>query len=341
MSIDIITHSTNLINVGDKLRYDYFPAPGAARGRGFPAAPGPGEFGAVACHTAHNGSVKAYLSGSGTVVELKAEGFQSRPNKGGGKRGEIKLWSKASRRRLLYRLSEVEWEKIPVTELFHVDLTYPGEFWPDGRKIKRDLKALRCRLDRLFGKGNYGLWWKLEFQRRGWPEFNCVLRVLRVPISWVKRFPGLEVSQEAFIILFRKWLAKAWNEIAAPGNEKHLKAGTEVSRPRNKRKMALYMVKYLAKTGGRKEYQHTVPEGFTGLGRWWGIINSELFPVNREIVEVPIYAFHTIRRIIRRYCRSNSTRKWMPKIYSPYSKVKVLAGIHDKSLFNELKKLIA
>lgn len=290
---------------------------------------------ALACPKRH---ISARLLASGTVVKLQASGFRSRPSRHVNvRRGKVQGWSRKSRRRLLLRVCEIEWSTIPREQLYHVGLTYPQEVFPDGRKLKRDFQAFRRRLDRLFR--SYGLGWKLEFQRRGYPEFNCVLRILDVPEEWQERFPGLSLRSQAFLFLLRHWVARSWYEVVGSGLEKHLRAGTEVSRPkaRESRNMGLYMAKYMHK-GGSKEYQHNLPDGYEP-GRWWGFVHPEMFPVHWESIEVPLGQFHAVRRVLRRFV-SRPGRRYRPAVWSYYSGVTVL-GRWDKVLFCDLCRLLS
>lgn len=294
--------------------------------------------GALACPKRHIG---ARLHASGTVVRLSASGWRSRPPRPDmPRRGKVTVFSRKSRRRLLLAVSAIEWSSILRDQLYHVDLTYPAELFPDGRKVKRDLKAFTRRLDRLFGRC-YGLIWKIEFQRRGYPEVNAVLRVTEVPAAWRKRYPDLSLGDRAFLVLLREWVARAWYEVVGSGLDKHLRAGTEVSRPKtdNPRTLGLYLAKYLSKSGrSSKEYQHELPAGYE-LGRWWGFVHRELFPVHWESVEVPIERYHDVRRVLRRYLMRPG-RRYRPPAWSSFAGLTVL-GRWDKALYRDLCRLLS
>ena len=182
---------------------------------------------------------------SGRVVEVQSKGLL-KGRVGGGIRGRIGYWSQDSRRRLLRVLSEVEWQGLG--RLVMVTLTYPGEFSTDGSVWKRDLQAFRKRWTRAFGQP-VGVW-KLEFQSRGAAHFHIV------------------VGYEGEVEDLRPVVASWWFSIVGSGDEKHLKAGTEVSWFRKQERVAWYLGGYIGKR--HKLRQNVKPENVTGVGRWWG-----------------------------------------------------------------------
>ncbi len=288
-----------------------------------------------ACLKAHISALNFHLVGSGTVVELKVSGLQSRPKGRGGKRSKIRAFSPASRRRLLFRVCEIEWQSIPIEEIFALTLTY-HEIPKDGSRVKRDLDNFRRRLDRLFDN-DYGLIWKLEFQARGSAHFQLILRASKVPEKWLEWHKGARLDNDLFLLKLREFVSASWNEIAAPGDEEHLLAGTNVGRPHTNRQIALYLAKYMAKgEEGFKSYQHIVPSGYEDLGRWWGFIHRDAFPRDFRSMQLTEDEFYRARRTIRRYARAKSRGRWKPKEYSRYSGIKVLCGVDDNTVLKRL-----
>ena len=100
--------------------------------------------------------VNAYEGGS--LIEVHGPGLSGQ--KGGGKRGVIRRFSEASRRRLLRALSRTLRGQLPV----FVTLTYPDGFPGDPRRWKADLKAWLKRVHRQFPKA--AGFWKLELKPR-------------------------------------------------------------------------------------------------------------------------------------------------------------------------------
>ena len=164
----------------------------------------------------------------------------------GGKRGGIYSFSPASKRRLKWAAANAYPELITTFAL-----TY-HERKANGRELKRDLKVFNDAFNRKWGK--VGKLWILEFQKRGVPHLH-----IWVTLNYEE--PGL-----------RKWVGDTWNRIAEPSNQFHLwwhrdrkdKDGFYNVRPWDM-KSGSYLCKYLD-----KEHQKRVPEGFKGVGRFWG-----------------------------------------------------------------------
>lgn len=164
-------------------------------------------------------------------------------HKGGGPRGKVVGFSPASRRRMLRSVGKVR-RKVIVEGLF-VTLTYP-DIMRDGRKAKRDLRALEKRVCRAY-PGVAGIW-KMELQERGAIHFHLlILGVSFIPYEW---------------------LARVWFEIVGSGNPDHLVAGSQVDRVKSYRHAMAYVSKYL----GKVEVESW--EGIEQQGRIWGIFGE-------------------------------------------------------------------
>ncbi len=100
--------------------------------------------------------VNAYAGGS--LIEV--HGPSGRGQEGGGKRGVVRRFSEASRRRLLRALSKIQRDQLPT----FVTLTYPDGFPGDPIRWKADLKAWLKRVHRQFP--NASGFWKLELKPR-------------------------------------------------------------------------------------------------------------------------------------------------------------------------------
>lgn len=85
-----------------------------------------------------------------------------------GIRGQVTKFTRASRRRLLYKLAEVEKENLPQ----FLTLTYPNEY-PEVEVAKKHFQQFIKRLKRKFP--DLALFWKLEPQKRGAPHFHCLV----------------------------------------------------------------------------------------------------------------------------------------------------------------------
>jgi hypothetical protein len=184
--------------------------------------------------TAVNYELKAYESAS--LIESRPVGLPKRKQRGGGRRGKITTFSRASRKRMMKKLATFRREE--VARALFVTLTYPAEY-PDGKRAKRDLDRF---LKRLWRKYPSAAWiWREELQKRGAPHFHLlVLGVDFIPHGWV---------------------ALAWWDVCGRISIEHLKAGTEVRRVKSYKQCVWYVSKYLAK-GEEVEAE---------LGRRWGL----------------------------------------------------------------------
>lgn len=116
----------------------------------------------------------------------------------------------------------------------------------DGRTVKKHWNSFLNWLRREYRGCHY--LWIIEFQARGVPHFHLFLTLPHDT-------PGLH-----------KNMAHKWHEIAEPESPSHLRFHLHHSNfiPWDMG-TAGYLCKYLD-----KEHQKSVPEGFTGVGRFWG-----------------------------------------------------------------------
>jgi hypothetical protein len=152
-------------------------------------------------------------------------------------RQAVQGFSEDSRRRMLFTFRNVVGLRVLVT------LTYPREFPADGRLVKQHWDNMRRWLTR---RGVAGAWF-MEFQARGAPHFHCFLT-------------GEVPKQE---------VAAAWFRIVGSGDDRHLRAGTRVEALRELHAAGAYAAKYL-----KKQEQKDVPDGFSSVGRFWGLFGG-------------------------------------------------------------------
>jgi hypothetical protein len=185
----------------------------------------------------------------GRLVALKGYGPGGPDRRGGGKRGRIVVFSRASRRRLMRKLASINHEVAGLPTF--ITLTYPGEFPSDSVTWKRHLHNFcRAMLRKFPGVAAF---WRLEPQRRGAPHYH--LLVWGLPWAYEQR-RGI-----------REWVSATWYRVVGSGDEKHLKAGTRVEGVKTWRGVMFYASKYIAKVDQRS---------FTDSpGRFWGVYNKE------------------------------------------------------------------
>lgn len=177
--------------------------------------------------------------------------------KGGGKRGEIEVFSRASRYRLFRQLHQIEFKTVSF-----VTLTYPAQFPTEPRVYKGNLKEWRRRFEILYGKVK--AIWRLEFQERGAPHFHIMyLDCPFIPI----------------------WdLGYLWKSVCHTYDLAHEINGVDLKLITDNSQQALiafYLGKYIAKVDERGE-QHAKEN----VGRWWGRWNiTDQTPSEFEVTD--------------------------------------------------------
>lgn len=183
-------------------------------------------------------------------------------------RGEISGFSRRSRSRLMRKLAKIDKTELPL----FITLTYPDEFPTDSEIYKSDLEKFAKRMKYRFPK--YADFWKLEFQKRGAPHFH--LLVWGIPKWHMKQL-----------------ISYLWYKVVGSGDEKHLKAGTNVQRIRSWRGVMSYAAKYMTKLeAGHAE----------GCGRFWGVHGSNCIPWS-DVLEFDITEEQAVMamRMMRKY----------------------------------------
>lgn len=200
-------------------------------------------------------------------------------------RGEIQSFSPASRRRLKFTASNA----FPAL-ISQFGMTY-HKADPDGRTIKGHMNLFLTNLRQKFPGVRY--LWILEFQRRGTAHFHL--------------FTSLEHSPET-----GRTLADIWHRIAEPDSPEHLRFHRH---PSNfiawDMGSGSYLCKYLD-----KEAQKAIPQGFTGVGRFWG--NSRGIVPEPTTFDTDSMAaalghketLHIIRTVCRHHEKSFRRSRW-------------------------------
>jgi len=213
-----------------------------------------------------SGSITLYPDGS--LVEVS----KNRINPYAGKkrdwvRGKIKKFSKRSRSRLMRTLAKISKQVMPL----FITLTYPAEYPENYEVYKADLDKFFKRLRYRFPE--FACIWKLEFQQRGAPHYHLLV--------W-----GLSIHCKQLI-------SKLWYEVVGSGDEKHLKAGTQVQKIRSWRGVMSYASKYMGK----------LETGEQGLsGRFWGVSGRGAIPWS-AIEKYEVFPAQVVQamRLMRRY----------------------------------------
>lgn len=221
--------------------------------------------GAAPLSKAHISPFLEYRAGA-SLLKAHRGGF-SDVLKGGGRRGGIKGFSSAARRRLMYFIAGIRRDaSLPL----FITLTYPANF-PDPKQAKKHLDTFFKRFARSYP--DHATVWKLEPQDRGAPHFHLM--------TW-----GCDLAA------LMEFVPSAWYDIAGGGDEKHLLwhrgmlgNGNQhcVQQVRKFEGVRNYASKYLGKTFEVAGWS----EKWTG--RFWGVVNRSNIPlgelVQQEITE--------------------------------------------------------
>jgi hypothetical protein len=151
-----------------------------------------------------------------------------------------------------------------------ITLTYPSEFPHTGHMVKSHINNVLRALKRVLEPSRcLSYLWFLEFQKRGAPHVHFL------------------VNRPCQYLPSKTWFSETWYRIVGSMDPKHLAAGTRVEDLRSPRAGAHYAVKY-----AQKMHQKMVPEGFTGVGRFWAC--------SRDVAPWPLppIEFETIEEVI-------------------------------------------
>lgn len=216
---------------------------------------------------------------NGTLITCKKN--IAFPAVGGGKRGKIKTFTNGSRRRLMYKLGQIDRRATPL----FLTLTYPDQFSEDFKKWGRDVDTFRKRIMR---KG-WGAIWRKEIKKR-----KSGLNMGKMAPHFHLLVWGVEYAH------LLAWASQAWYEIVGSGDEKHLKAGTRVEQLHNVRGARGYVGKYLGKE--EEEELQAFSNEFDSFGRMWGVINSNMIPwADAVSYEFSMPEAVRLLRLMRRY----------------------------------------
>ena len=195
--------------------------------------------------------------------------LHSVPTGGGGLRGEINKFSRASRKRMLDTLCKLRASAgLPQ----FATLTYPGEFPHDSQVWKVHLDLFGKRLVRAYPGASAV--WKLEPQARSAPHYHLIIY-------------GVPFDQS-----FKSWLSRTWYEVVGSGDERHLRAGTNVQPARSLQGVKAYASKrYMGKELSEDDLKVHAERvsGWASPGRFWGVLNRSSLPMGKQfMVKIPL-----------------------------------------------------
>jgi len=222
--------------------------------------------------------------------------------RGGGPRGRITAFSRASRKRMMDFFQTVTWHALSM--VIFITLTYPQEF-PDPKMLELQRRRFVERLRRKFPKSSAV--YRLEFQKRGAPHWHFL---------WfgLPYLPKLELQ--------KLWMGCIWESLSTDQlqalrlwessgvvPEDRLRVFTRIEAITSWRKAIRYVSKYMAKVEAPVEQEGIVsgseadvgasrpgaaPPGSCGfnlytylhgehVGRWWGKHNRAGIPLAESL----------------------------------------------------------
>jgi hypothetical protein len=212
--------------------------------------------------------------------------------------------SRQARNRLLRTVRQVDLERFPVDRWAFVTLTYPGAGAPDDpRAWKKQLQALRRRLERWQASNGWDRWpmlWRLELKER---KSGLAVGTVQPHYHLIWILPTGLANREGIATL-RAWVANAWNAVVAPGDNDHLRAGTQFDQVRTENGIASYVGKYAGKDADDERIDKATGE-LLPVGRTWGTwhwkgAGLSSWRVVRWGESAPVYK---VRRVLFRFLK--------------------------------------
>ncbi len=213
--------------------------------------------------------LRVEVEGQGGLFRVSMRGYA---RSGGGLRGPIRGFSRASRRRCLETAARLSRE----AEALFMDFTYKDPV-PSMREVERDRLALVKRLERRYPGASF-MWVKGVESTRGARVYNPHQNVVAFGVG------GNYIAHD--------WLADQWSEVTEGAGWCWVErvSGRRVSR---------YLARYLAtaKVGASLDYS-TYLTADDWVGRFWGVVNREAIPW-AELVKVVLRPGEWLYRVKR------------------------------------------
>lgn len=217
-----------------------------------------------------------HLEAQGSLIAVAHRTHVSqRP--GGGPRGDVTEFSKASRLRLLRQIA-----RLAQCRTTFITFTYPDQY-PDTMTAKSHLRAFLERVRRRLPETS-GIW-RLEYQKRGAPHFHLLMFNLpyidhATLTGWWKEIIGVIDSVTVYV---RVELVRSWRGVMS------------------------YAAKYLAKV--EDVHLGEAPlfndDAYLHAGRWWGVFNRACLPVPAKCYIVVKSGtgrgFSNVKQVLRRF----------------------------------------
>lgn len=220
-------------------------------------------------------------------VSQQKIGVKDREKTGGGIRGEITGFSRASRKRMIETMASVR----NTGAMLFLTMTFDDSVLLNTNdNLNAMFEAFRRRFERAFP--TWCAIWRKEWQDRKSGDFIGTFVphyhfIIMTGVHLEKQ--ELEQVSESFAL----WGKTAWHEITSSADENHLVYGFDVSPVRSRKHAYYYVAKYVAKHDSKGDFP----------GRHWGRIGkldcsvSETFSLDTE-------EYIIFRRLVKRWLKT-------------------------------------
>lgn len=178
-------------------------------------------------------------------------------------RGGVTSFSRASRKRMLTRVAQINWKKVKCG-LF-ITLTWPDERWYDWRRLKNQARSQFLRdLEYLLDRKINALW-RIEWKPRLSGRYTG------------KYLPHFHLIVPNVRFIHKDKIKSLWTGAVGASDE----IITWIDRLENKKKHSIYIAKYCAKVPGSDVLDNVTKLNMKG--RHWGTHRPELLPVHTTV----------------------------------------------------------
>lgn len=211
-------------------------------------------------------------------------------NGGGGRRGKVTKFSKASRKRLIETLAKTRNSGFKAfLTMTYDDNAYMRHFG----NTARDFEAFRKRFQRAFP--TFAAVWRKETKNRK----SGMLKGSPIPHFHLIVFTNADVPEQwhdGLIKLFVAWGRDVWHEITGSTDDDHLRYGFHCTALKSRKQVYAYVSKYVGKDDD---------EAVSG-GRKWGRI-GKLDVTKSETFRLDENEYTQLRRLIKKWLKNRKS----------------------------------
>lgn len=212
-------------------------------------------------------------------------------NTGGGIRGNVTGFSRASRKRMFEFMASIR----HTGSMLFLTMTYDDvSLQREDFDMKAEFEAFRRRFERTFPTWQ-GLW-RTEMQTRKSGELSGI----DVPHYHIIIFTEVRYEDEQIQVIsdsFRSWGAIAWQEITSSFDPYHLDYGFHCTPVRSRKHAYHYIGKYIGKAD---DDEHSIGRRWGRIGKFDTSISEKIHLDDNEII--------ALKRLIKRWLRNKNRR---------------------------------